>query len=114
MQEAPHHGDTQPAEQTGAFFCSKSHIPVVVSHQHPRQLDVVAGAWATLANGRHSLFYHVEQPLRQLRVFTEIHKMWQVVVRLKCDACFLVEVRKRWTITTSMELLNSFKMNGLH
>lgn len=57
-------------------------------------LSVVTGL-CVLSNCGHSFLYHVEQHLRQLWVFIEIDKVWQVVVHLKCNSCFLVEAKRK-------------------
>lgn len=80
-------------EQVPFCFC-KMNIPVVVSDQHPRQPDVMAWVRLTLADCSCSFFYHVQQHLWQLRVLIEIDKVWQTVVHLKCNSCFLGVGRK--------------------
>lgn len=89
----------------------KTHIPVILSHQHPGQLDVMAGAGVALPDGAGPLFDHVQQHLRQLRVFGEVDQVWQTVVHLKCNSCFL-EARKKPTVTVSVKLSSSRNTKG--
>lgn len=64
-------------------------IPVVISDQHSRQLDVMSGVGLILPHCGRPFLDHVQQHLGELGILIEIDKIWQVIVHLKRDSCFL-------------------------
>lgn len=69
-------------------------VPVLVPNESSGQLDVVAGAAPELAHGGPALSDHVQEHLRQLRIFVQVDQVGKTVVHFEGHPCFLKTAKR--------------------
>lgn len=73
-------------------------IPMLVTNESTRQLDVMAGVALQLAHSCPALFDHVQKHLRQLRILVQVDQVRKTVVHFECHPCFL-NIRKQQSLS---------------